>query len=123
MGNIIEELGCQLQYLFFFNYPSFLKELSYDQFLNAAIANNCSKEIIIELFKILATYGVIIRRFVIDSCLNNHLDNIGTLALPYFSECPHFLKIIARKLAIQMGGRINLYYALSLFANVSLKAM
>ncbi|CAG8481213.1 8512_t:CDS:2, partial [Racocetra persica] len=64
--------------------------LSYDQFLNAAIANNCCKDIIIELFKILTKNSVKLRRFNIYNRLNHHpenLDNLGYSVLPHFSEC------------------------------------
>ncbi|CAG8728956.1 12706_t:CDS:1, partial [Cetraspora pellucida] len=69
-----------------FKYPSFLKELSYDQFLKAAIANNCCKHIILELLRILC---VRLRRFGTYSCLNHHsknIYNIGSFILPHFSK-------------------------------------
>ncbi|CAG8610710.1 7788_t:CDS:2 [Cetraspora pellucida] len=69
----------------FFNYPSFLKELLYDQFLNAAVANKCCKDIIIELFKIFAMYNVILRNFDIYSNLK-WLNNLGSRVLTHFSK-------------------------------------
>ncbi|CAG8527485.1 12644_t:CDS:1 [Dentiscutata heterogama] len=74
----------------FFNYPSFLKELSYDQFLHAAIANNCSKDIIIELSKLLAVNNVRLHRLEIYNSLNCYTENlnkIGYLVIPHFYEC------------------------------------
>ncbi|CAG8639152.1 6569_t:CDS:1 [Dentiscutata erythropus] len=71
----------------FFNYPYFLKELTYDQFLNAAISNNCSEDIIIELFKLLAKNNVKLRRLEIYNCLNNYPENLGYLVLLHFYEC------------------------------------
>ncbi|CAG8705675.1 20190_t:CDS:2, partial [Dentiscutata erythropus] len=73
-----------------FNYQLFLKELSYDQFIDEAIENKCCKGIIIKLFRILAVRNVRFRRFVVYSCLDHHLsnelENIETLVLPHFSE-------------------------------------
>ncbi|CAG8522586.1 6950_t:CDS:2 [Dentiscutata erythropus] len=74
----------------FFNYPSFLKELTYDQFLNAVIAIDFSEDIIIELFKLLAKNDVRLRRLEIYNCLNNYPENLnrkGHLVLPHFYEC------------------------------------
>ncbi|CAG8600175.1 10851_t:CDS:2, partial [Dentiscutata heterogama] len=84
-----KRIGLMISKPLFFNYPSFLKELSYDQFLNAAIANKCCKDIIIELFKILAMNSVRLRRFDIYNylnCYSENLNNIGSLILPHFSE-------------------------------------
>ncbi|CAG8573940.1 14183_t:CDS:1, partial [Cetraspora pellucida] len=83
-------IGLSITRPLFFNYPSFLKELSYDQFLNAAIVNKCCQNIIIELFKIFAMYNVILRKFVIYNNLNYYpkiLNNLGSLVLLHFSEC------------------------------------
>ncbi|CAG8553544.1 24706_t:CDS:1, partial [Racocetra persica] len=83
-------IGLSITRPLFFNYPSFLKEFSYDQFLNAAIANNCCNDIIIELFKLLTMNSVKLRRFNIYNRLNHYpenLDNIGYSVLPHFSEC------------------------------------
>ncbi|CAG8615745.1 4923_t:CDS:2 [Dentiscutata erythropus] len=85
-----ERIGLSTIKPLFFNYPSFLKEFSYDQFLTAAIANKCCKNIIIELFKMLAMNDVILRQFVIYSCFNHYsinLDNIVSLVPLHFSEC------------------------------------
>ncbi|CAG8602069.1 6148_t:CDS:1, partial [Dentiscutata heterogama] len=46
-----------------YDYPSFLKELPFDRFLNSAIANNCSEPLIVELFKIFQMHLVKLRRF------------------------------------------------------------
>ncbi|CAG8526359.1 3381_t:CDS:2 [Dentiscutata erythropus] len=84
-----KRIGLMISKPLFFNYPSFLKELSYDQFLNAAIANKCCKDIIIELFKMLTKNSVRLRRFDIYNYLNYYsedLNNIGSLILPHFSE-------------------------------------
>ncbi|CAG8727123.1 9783_t:CDS:1, partial [Racocetra fulgida] len=74
-----------------FDYPSFLKEFSYDRFLNLAIANNCCKDIIVELLKIFAINDTKLRRFnTYDYLFDQHLecqDQIAPLVLPYFSEC------------------------------------
>ncbi|RIB06452.1 hypothetical protein C2G38_2217047, partial [Gigaspora rosea] len=72
----------------FFNYPSFLKELSYDQFLNTAIANNCCKDIIIELFKLLDMNKITLRRFEYITVSNNHQDFI--LPNSIFSRLTYF---------------------------------
>ncbi|CAG8763453.1 3033_t:CDS:2 [Dentiscutata erythropus] len=80
-------IGFSISRPLFFDYPSFLKELSYDQFLNAVIANNCCKDIIIELFKLLVMRSVRLRRLSIYNSLYRHsenLDNIGYLVLPHF---------------------------------------
>ncbi|CAG8494431.1 1429_t:CDS:1 [Dentiscutata erythropus] len=73
----------------FFNYPSFIKELSYDHLLNAAIAYNCSEDIIIELFKLFAINNVRLRRLEIYSCLNNYNENLNKIGylVPQFYEC------------------------------------
>ncbi|CAG8710972.1 3149_t:CDS:1 [Gigaspora margarita] len=92
-------IGLSINRPLFFNYPSFLKELSYDQFVNAAIVNNCCKDIIIELFKILAMNNVRLRKFIFYSCLNRHrfgnLDKIESLAFLYFSERSNFSECIS----------------------------
>ncbi|CAG8466153.1 6243_t:CDS:2 [Dentiscutata heterogama] len=65
----------------FFNYPSFLKEFSFDQFLNSAIANNCCKDIIIELFKILVMNDVKLCRIDIynHNCFNHYSENLNKI--------------------------------------------
>ncbi|CAG8650177.1 21433_t:CDS:2, partial [Cetraspora pellucida] len=83
-------IGLSITRPLFFNYPSFLKELSYDQFLNAAIANKCCKDIITELFKIFVMHNVILRKLDIYNNLNYYpgiLNNLRSWVLPHFSEC------------------------------------
>ncbi|CAG8849614.1 45396_t:CDS:1, partial [Gigaspora margarita] len=46
-----------------YDYPSFLKELPFDRFLNSAITNNYPETLIVELFKILSNRSVMLRRF------------------------------------------------------------
>ncbi|CAG8504311.1 6011_t:CDS:2, partial [Gigaspora rosea] len=74
----------------FFDYPSFLKELPYDRFLNSAIANDCCKNVIIELLKIFAMKMMRLRRFnLYDYLFNQHFkcqNQIASSVLPYFSE-------------------------------------
>ncbi|KAF0391972.1 hypothetical protein F8M41_010717 [Gigaspora margarita] len=72
----------------FFNYPSFLKELSYDQFLNTVLAINCYKGIIIELFKIFDMSKVTLRRFEYITALNNH--QVFILPHSIFSRLTYF---------------------------------
>ncbi|KAF0452662.1 hypothetical protein F8M41_001886 [Gigaspora margarita] len=85
-----ERIGLSITRHPLFDYPSFLKELSFDRFLSAAIASNCCKNIIIELFKVLTTRDVRLRRFDIYNYLfNQHHEsqyNIAPLVLPYLSE-------------------------------------
>ncbi|CAG8799979.1 8059_t:CDS:1, partial [Racocetra persica] len=74
-----------------FDYPSFLKEFSYDRFINAAVANNCCKDVIIELLKIFSIRDTKLRRFKIHDYLFSQYfksnDEVASLVLPYFSEC------------------------------------
>ncbi|CAG8605444.1 33668_t:CDS:1, partial [Racocetra persica] len=70
-----------------FNYPSFLKELSYDQFINSAIENKCNKDIIIELFKMFIMHEVRLRRLDVHSRLKydtNDPKNLKSLVLTHF---------------------------------------
>ncbi|KAF0432451.1 hypothetical protein F8M41_005216 [Gigaspora margarita] len=60
-----------------YDYPSFLKELPFDRFLNSAITNNYPETLIVELFKILSNRSVMLRRF--DLCqLHLSYDNLIT---------------------------------------------
>ncbi|CAG8726611.1 20844_t:CDS:2 [Dentiscutata erythropus] len=74
-----------------FDYPSFLKEFSYDRFITAAVTNNCSKYTIIELLKILSIRDTKLRRFKIYDHLFsqyfNRNNRVASLVLPHFSEC------------------------------------
>ncbi|CAG8824725.1 14875_t:CDS:1, partial [Gigaspora margarita] len=47
----------------FYDYPSFLKELPFDRFLNSAIANDYSETLIIKLIKVLFKRSVKLRQF------------------------------------------------------------
>ncbi|CAG8491770.1 5044_t:CDS:2 [Dentiscutata heterogama] len=86
-----ERIGLSITKPPFFDYPSFLKELPYDRFLNSAIANDCCKNVIIELLKIFAMNMMRLRRFnIYDYLFNQHFksqDQIASSVLPYFSEC------------------------------------
>ncbi|CAG8632452.1 34060_t:CDS:2 [Gigaspora margarita] len=46
-----------------YDYPSFLKELPFDRFLNSAITNDCSETLIFALIRILSNRSVKLRRF------------------------------------------------------------
>ncbi|CAG8692426.1 25063_t:CDS:2 [Gigaspora rosea] len=60
-----------------YDYPSFLKELPFDRFLNSAIASIHSETLIIELIKILSKRSVKLRRFDL-SQLHLSYDNLIT---------------------------------------------
>ncbi|KAF0432452.1 hypothetical protein F8M41_005217 [Gigaspora margarita] len=60
-----------------YDYPSFLKKLPFDRFLNSAIANNYPETLIVELFKILSNRSVMLRRFDL-SQLHLSYDNLIT---------------------------------------------
>ncbi|KAF0460731.1 hypothetical protein F8M41_000582 [Gigaspora margarita] len=85
-----ERIGLSITRPPFFDYPSFLKELPYDRFLNSAIANNCCKNVIIELLKIFTMKMMRLRRFnLYDYLFNQHFkcqNQIASSILHYFSE-------------------------------------
>ncbi|CAG8598758.1 22021_t:CDS:1 [Dentiscutata erythropus] len=85
-----ERIGLSITRLPLFDYPSFLKELQFDRFLSAAIASNCCKDIIIELFKMLTVKDVRLRRFDIYNYLfiqhSESQNTMASLVLPHFSE-------------------------------------
>ncbi|KAF0432450.1 hypothetical protein F8M41_005215 [Gigaspora margarita] len=60
-----------------YDYPSFLKELPFDRFLNSAITNNYPETLIVELFKILSNRSVMLCRFDL-SQLHLSFDNLIT---------------------------------------------
>ncbi|CAG8505827.1 5765_t:CDS:2 [Dentiscutata erythropus] len=69
-----------------YDYPSFLKELPFERFLNSAIANNYSERLIVELFKIFQIHIVKLRGFDL-SHLHLNFDSLLT-----YRVLPKFLK-------------------------------
>ncbi|CAG8794082.1 11159_t:CDS:2, partial [Dentiscutata erythropus] len=65
-----------------YDYPSFLKELPFERFLNSAIANNYSEVLIVELFKIFPMHLVKLRRFDLSHLHLNFNSQITYRALP-----------------------------------------
>ncbi|KAF0525399.1 tetratricopeptide repeat protein [Gigaspora margarita] len=65
-----------------YDYPSFLKELPFDRFLNSAIASNYSETLIIELIKILSKCSVKLRRFDLSQLHLSYNNSIIHKVLP-----------------------------------------